>query len=77
MLSKGKRLYDKDNNSYTVVGISGRMTILMAQEPKEYVVTRPLQLDSEGYVILDRLGVWWCWTYSDAIRLVEYIKDKG
>ena len=77
MINKGKRLHDKDNNVYTVVGITGRITILFNHGPQEFVITRPLLLDDVGSVILDGPGVWWCWSYSDAIRLVEYIKYNG
>ena len=77
MIKKGKKLYDKDRNKYTVVDITGRITVLYHHGPKEFVITRPLQISSEGLVILEGPGVWWVWTYSDAIKLIEYIKHNG
>ena len=74
---KGKRLYDKDSNAYTVVEATGRVTVLYNHGPKEFIVTRPLRLDSDGLVILEGPGVWWCWSYGAAIRLIEYIINNG
>ena len=75
--SKDKRLYDNDDNQYTVVDIIDRSTILYHHGPKEFVITRPLKLDSGGLINLSGLGVWWCWSYDDALRLIEYIKHNG
>ena len=77
MIRKGKRLYDKDNNAYSVVEIAGRVTVLYNHGPKEFIVTRPLKLDSDGLVNLEGPGVWWVWSYDDAIKLIEYIKYNG
>ena len=77
MIKKGKKLYDNDDNQYTVVDIIDRLTILYHHGSKEFVITRPLQISSEGLVILEGPGVWWVWTYGDAIKLIEYIKHNG
>ena len=76
-VNKGKILYDSDSNAYKVVEISGRLVIFESYYPKEYVVTRPLRLDSDGLIILDGPGVWWCWSYGEALRLIKYIKNNG
>ena len=77
MIKKGKKLFDKDSKLYTVVEITGRITVLYHHGSKEFVITRPLQISSEGLVILEGPGVWWVWTYDDAIKLIEYIKHNG
>ena len=76
-MSKGKRLYDSENNLYIVVEIIDQVTILYNHGPKEFIVTRPLRLDSNDLVILEGPGVWWCWTYGGALRLIDYIKYNG
>ena len=76
-VSKGKILYDRDNNVYKVVEVVGRSIIFETYNPKEFIVTRPLRLDSDGLIILDRPGVWWCWSYGEALRLINYIKNNG